>query len=99
MKPETLKLKLPVGAGEALRRAAKGGVEAWAIDTLLRAAKFRGNNTGIPGISDSAPTRLAFRLNWSEGGAKKSTTVSYTVETRAAKLAEAIELLKSKRGW
>lgn len=100
MNTETLKLKLPIGGGEALRRAAKGAVEPWAVAKLMLAAKFRANNTGIPGISDSAPTRLAFRLNWTGAdGGKKSTTVSYTAETRAQKLAEATELLASKRGW
>lgn len=96
---DTLQLKLPVGGLNAIRLAAGRDVKGWAVKALLKAAGFRENSTGIPGLSDSAPKRLAFRLNWSEGGVKKSTTVSYTAETREQKLAEALALLQLKRGW
>lgn len=87
----------PPGCLEAWERAAGGDLTEFIIRAANTASGFRPSNTGITGISDSAPKRLAFRINWSESGVKKSTTMAYTKETREQKLDAAKKLLESKR--
>lgn len=96
-----LTLKPEKGAIQAWTAAAgELAVEDWAIRLLNRAATFGTSNSGMSGISEGKRGKyLAFRLNWSEDGVKKSTTVSFTKETRAEKMLEAQAILKQKRGW
>lgn len=93
-----LHISPPPGCLEAwARKAGSQSIEDFVIKATNTAAGFRPSNTGITGISDSAPQRMAFRINWSEGVVKKSTTMAYSKATRDQKFAEAVALLDSKK--
>lgn len=94
-----LVIKPPLGCLKAWQRAASAAsmpVDKWAVKACNTAAGHRPSNTGFLGVSDSAPKRMAFRVNWSEGGVKKSTTMAYTPATREARLSEASEFLEAR---
>lgn len=99
MKMSKLVINPPPGCLKAWQRAASAAavpVDKWAIKACNTAAGHRPSNTGFLGVSDSAPKRLAFRVNWSEDGVKKSTTMAYTPATRDARLREAFEFLEAR---
>lgn len=89
----------PPGCQKAWQRAANAAalaLDKWAVKACNTAAGHKPSNTGFLGVSDSAPKRMAFRVNWSEDGVKKSTTMAYTPKTREARLKEAIEFLEAR---
>lgn len=89
----------PPGCLKAWQRAASAAsmpVDKWAVKACNTAAGHRPSNTGFLGVSDSAPKRMAFRVNWSEGGVKKSTTMAYTPATRSQRLNDALEFLEAR---
>lgn len=99
MKMSKLVINPPPGCLKAWERAASAAalpVDKWAIKACNTAAGHRPSNTGFLGVSDSAPKRMAFRVNWSEGGVKKSTTMAYTPATREERLKEAFEFLEAR---